>query len=80
MNDEDQENEAQKPFMILTAPTRLTVPGFGFLVALNLDWCFTSPERNASRYRVRRKNSEPFHSTKDNKSCALKRLAGSFYK
>ena len=46
MNDENQENE--RP-MILTAPTCLTVPGFGCLVALNPDWGSASQERKASR-------------------------------
>jgi hypothetical protein len=37
MNDENQENEALKSPVILTLPASLTVPGFGFLVALNPD-------------------------------------------
>jgi hypothetical protein len=45
MNDENQENE--RP-VILTAPDSITVPGFGFLIALNPHWCFTSQERKAS--------------------------------
>jgi hypothetical protein len=45
MNDKDQENGQP---VILTVPTSLTVPGFGFLVALNPDWCFTWQERKAS--------------------------------
>jgi hypothetical protein len=45
MNDENQENE--RP-MILTAPACVAVPGYGFHIALNPDWCFTSQERNAS--------------------------------
>jgi Uma2 family endonuclease len=49
MNDEDQENETLKRPTILGAPACFTVPGFGFLVALNPDWCFTAKERNASR-------------------------------
>ena len=48
MKDENQENEALKDPMILTIPASVTVPGFGFLVALNPDWCFTSQERRAS--------------------------------
>jgi hypothetical protein len=44
MNDKNQEND--RP-VILTIPTSLTVPGFGFLVALNPDWCFTWQERKA---------------------------------
>ena len=46
MNNENQENE--RP-MILTAPACLTVPGFGFLIALNPNWSCTSQERNANR-------------------------------
>jgi len=38
MNDESQENEPR----ILPAPACSTVPGFGFLLALNPDWRFTS--------------------------------------
>ena len=48
MNDENQEKEELKGPVIFTIPASLTVPGFGFLVALNPDWCFTSKERNAS--------------------------------
>jgi hypothetical protein len=48
MNDENQENETLKGPVILTIPASLTVPGFGFLVALNPDWCFTWQERKAS--------------------------------
>ena len=48
MNDENQENEALKSPVILTLPASLTVPGFGFLVALNPDWRFTWQEREAS--------------------------------
>ena len=48
MNDENQENEALKGSVIFTIPASLTVPGFGFLVALNPDWCFTSQEGKAS--------------------------------
>ena len=46
MNDENQEND--RP-VILTIPASLTVPGFGFIIALNPDWCFTSKERNANQ-------------------------------
>jgi hypothetical protein len=49
MNDKNQENEALKGPVIFTIPASLTVPGFGFLVALSPDWCFTSQERNANR-------------------------------
>ena len=45
MNDESQEND--RP-VILTIPASLTVPGFGFLVALNPDWRFSWQERKAS--------------------------------
>ena len=48
MNDENQENEAAKGPVIVTIPASLTVPGFGLLVALNPDWCFTWQERKAS--------------------------------
>jgi len=51
MNDENQENEALEGPVIFTIPASLTVPGFGFLVALNRDWCFTSQKRRASRPR-----------------------------
>jgi len=37
MNEATQENEAPKGPVILTIPASLTVPGFGFLVALNPD-------------------------------------------
>jgi hypothetical protein len=47
MNDENQENEPLEGPVIFTIPASLTVPGFGFLIALNPDWCFTSQERNA---------------------------------
>jgi hypothetical protein len=48
MNDENQENEAPKGPVMLTIPASLTVPGFGFLVALNLDWRSTWQERKAN--------------------------------
>jgi hypothetical protein len=48
MNDENQENETQPGPVILTLPASLTVPGFGFLVALNPDWRFTWQEGKAS--------------------------------
>jgi hypothetical protein len=54
MNDENQEND--RP-VILTIPASLTLPGFGFLVALNRDWCFSSQERNANRHRASRRDS-----------------------
>ena len=49
MNDENEENEALEGPVIFTIPASLTVPGFGFLIALNPDWGFTSQERNANR-------------------------------
>jgi hypothetical protein len=49
MNDENEENEALEGPIIFTIPASLTVPGFGFLIALNPDWGFTSQERNANR-------------------------------
>jgi len=48
MNDESQENEALEGPVIFTIPASLTVPGFGFLVALNPDWRFTWQEGEAS--------------------------------
>jgi hypothetical protein len=39
MNDENQENEAPHGPVILLIPASVTVPGFGFLVTLNPDWC-----------------------------------------
>ena len=47
MNDVNQENEELRGPVIFTIPASLTVPGFGFLVALNPDWCFTSKEGKA---------------------------------
>jgi hypothetical protein len=49
MNDENEENEALEGPVIFTIPASLTVPGFGFLIALNPDWGFTSQERNANQ-------------------------------
>ena len=51
MNDENQENEALKGPVILTIPASLTVPGFGFLVALNRDWCFEGDDSSRKRRR-----------------------------
>jgi hypothetical protein len=48
MKDENQKNEALQGPVILTLRASLTVPGFGFLVALNPDWRFTWQERKAS--------------------------------
>jgi hypothetical protein len=49
MNNENQEN--QRP-MILTAPACLTVPGFGFLVALNSDWCLPPKDGTQVHHRA----------------------------
>jgi hypothetical protein len=49
MNDENQENEVLEGPLIFTIPASLTVPGFGFLVALNPDWCFTLQKKKANR-------------------------------
>jgi hypothetical protein len=48
MNDENQANE--RP-IILTAPASVAVPGFGFLVALNPDWCFGEHDSSRTRHR-----------------------------
>jgi hypothetical protein len=40
MNDESQENEGLKSPVIFTIPACVTAPGYGFLIALNRDWCF----------------------------------------
>ena len=57
MNDENQENEALKGPVILTIPASLTVPGFGFLVALNPDWCFTSQGGRQVHHRASHRGS-----------------------
>jgi hypothetical protein len=49
MNAENQENEALKGPVIFTIPDSLTVPGFGFLIALNPDWRSISYEKKANR-------------------------------
>jgi hypothetical protein len=49
MNDENQENEELKGPVIFTIPDSLTVPGFGFLIALNPDWRSISYEKKANR-------------------------------
>jgi hypothetical protein len=52
MNDENHENE--RP-IILTAPACLIVPGFGFLIALNRDWCFEGINNGDDSSRTRRR-------------------------
>jgi hypothetical protein len=54
MNDENQENEELKDPVIFTIPASLTVPGFGFLVALNTDWCFERINSGDDSLRTRR--------------------------
>jgi hypothetical protein len=49
MNDENQENEALEGPVIFTISASLTVPGFGFLVALNPDWRFALQKKKANR-------------------------------
>jgi hypothetical protein len=49
MNDVNQENEELRGPVIFTIPASLTAPGFGFLIALNTDWCSTSQEGKANR-------------------------------
>jgi hypothetical protein len=44
MNDPNQENQARERGIINTAPACVTLPGYGFLLALNLDW-FLPPKR-----------------------------------
>ena len=51
MNDKNQENEALQGPVILTLPASLTVPGFGFLVALNPDWRFEGDDSSRTRRR-----------------------------
>ena len=55
MNDENQENEAIQGPVILTIPASLTVPGFGFLVALNTDWRFEGINSDDESSRRRRR-------------------------
>ena len=55
MNDENQENEGPKGPVILTIPASLTVPGFGFLVALNPDWSFERINNGNDSSRTRRR-------------------------
>ena len=52
MNDENQENDR---LVILTIPASLTVPGFGFLVALNTDWRFEGINSDDESSRTRRR-------------------------
>jgi hypothetical protein len=49
MNDANRENEALKGRVISTITASLTAPGFGSLIALDPDWCFTSKEGKASQ-------------------------------
>jgi hypothetical protein len=49
MNDENQKNEELKGPVIFTIPDSLTVPGFGFLIALNPDWRSISHEKKTNR-------------------------------
>jgi hypothetical protein len=53
MNDENQENETPRGAVILTIPASLTVPGFGFLVALNPDWSFEGVNSDDESSRTR---------------------------
>jgi hypothetical protein len=55
MNDENQENEAPKGPVILTIPASLTVPGFGFLVALDPHWRFEGINSDDEPSRTRRR-------------------------
>jgi hypothetical protein len=55
MNGENQKNEALKGPVILTIPASLTVPGFGFLVALNPDWRFEAINSDEESSRTRRR-------------------------
>jgi hypothetical protein len=55
MNNENQEHEAPKGPVILTIPASLTVPGFGFLVALNTDWRFEGINSDDESSRTRRR-------------------------
>jgi hypothetical protein len=52
MNDENQENE--RP-VILTAPDSITVPGFGFLIALNPHWCVEGINNGDDSLQTRRR-------------------------
>ena len=49
MNEENQENEELNSPVIFTIPASLTVPGFGFLVALNPVW---RPREETSVFRL----------------------------
>jgi hypothetical protein len=51
MNHENQENEAPEGPVILTIPDSIAVPGFGFLIALNRDWCFERDDSSRTQRR-----------------------------
>jgi hypothetical protein len=53
MNDENQENEGLQGPLILTIPACVTAPGYGFLIALNRDWCLINNGDDSSRTRRR---------------------------
>ena len=55
MNEETQENEAPKGPVILTIPATLSLPGFGFLVALNTDWRLEGINSDDESSRTRRR-------------------------
>ena len=55
MNDVDQENEALEGPVIFNIPDSLTVPGFGFLVALNTHWCFEGINSGDDSLQTRRR-------------------------
>lgn len=54
MDDENQENEALKRPMFLTAPSCAALPGFGFLATLNTDWCFEGINSGDDSLQTRR--------------------------
>jgi hypothetical protein len=55
MNEDNQENEVLKGPVILTVPAFVTVPGYGFIVALNPDWCFEEINNGDDSSRTRRR-------------------------
>jgi hypothetical protein len=55
MNDENQENGGPKSPVILTIPACVTAPGYGFLIALNRDWCFEGINNDDDYSRTRRR-------------------------
>ena len=55
MNEATKENEAPKGPVILTIPASLSLPGFGFLVALNTDWRFEGINSDDESSRTRRR-------------------------